>query len=131
MVDTVQTSVKPSIIPSTISTVQMENIIKKSVADKSTCILPGIIATTLKELNVTKPIASNIVTSTSITISTITGEGITTTMSKESTAKDISDDNINITATSSQDSMSDNSSDQADETEEIEEMSAPLQPPTN
>eukprot|EP00957_Ditylum_brightwellii_P125773 9588320-Ditylum_brightwellii.AAC.1 len=70
----------------------------------------------LKELNVMTPIASNIDTSTSITISTITGEGNTTAMPKDSTAKDVNNDNTNTTATSSQDFMPDNSSDQADET---------------
>eukprot|EP00957_Ditylum_brightwellii_P063818 4843019-Ditylum_brightwellii.AAC.3 len=68
MVDTVQTSVKTAISPSTNSTEQMENIIKKSVVDEIACILPGIISTM-------KPIASNIDTSTSVTISTITEEG--------------------------------------------------------
>eukprot|EP00957_Ditylum_brightwellii_P066710 5062218-Ditylum_brightwellii.AAC.1 len=75
-----------------------------------------------------KAIASNIDTSTSVTISTITGEGNTTAIPKESIVKDVSDDNTNITATSSQDSTSDNSCDQTDETNEIKEMSASLQP---
>eukprot|EP00957_Ditylum_brightwellii_P071295 5419443-Ditylum_brightwellii.AAC.2 len=120
MVDTVQTSVEIAISPSTNSTVQMENLIKKSVADEIAHILPGIISTMLKELNVTKPIKSNIDTSTSITISTITGEGNTTDMPKESPAKDISNNNTNTTATSSQDSTYNNSSDQADESDETE-----------
>eukprot|EP00957_Ditylum_brightwellii_P051842 3931646-Ditylum_brightwellii.AAC.1 len=87
MVDTVQTSAKTAIRPSTNSTVQLENIIKKSVVDEIAHILPGIISTVLKKLNVTKPIANNIDTSTSVTISTITGEGNTNAIPKESTAK--------------------------------------------
>eukprot|EP00957_Ditylum_brightwellii_P141624 10789089-Ditylum_brightwellii.AAC.2 len=89
MVDTVQTSVETDISPSTNSTVQMEISIKKSVADEIARILSGIISITLTELNVMKPIVSNIDTSTSIMISTITGEGNTTAMPKESPAKDI------------------------------------------
>eukprot|EP00957_Ditylum_brightwellii_P135597 10339510-Ditylum_brightwellii.AAC.1 len=110
-----------AITPSTTSTVQMEFLIKKSVADEITCILPGIISTTLKELNIMKPITNNIDTSTSVTISTITGEGDTVTMPKENTAKDISDDNTNTTATSSQNSTSESSTNQGelDETEDF------------
>ena len=81
----------------------------------------------LKELNVTKPIASNIDTSTNVTISTITGEGNATSMPTESLAKDISDDNTNTTATSSQDSTSNSSSNQTDKSEETEETSMPAQ----
>eukprot|EP00957_Ditylum_brightwellii_P080925 6156091-Ditylum_brightwellii.AAC.1 len=98
MVDTVKTSVETAISPSTTSTVQMENLIKKSAAEKIAHILPGIISTTLKELNVMKPIASNIDTSTSVIVNTITGEGNTITMPKENTAKEISDRNTNTTA---------------------------------
>eukprot|EP00957_Ditylum_brightwellii_P069892 5307824-Ditylum_brightwellii.AAC.1 len=126
MASTVQTSVEATISPSTNPTVQMENIIKKSVTDEVTHILPGIISTILKELNVTKPTASNIDTSTSVTMSTITGEGNTTAMLKESTTKDIISDNTNTTATSSQNSISDNSSNQADETNDVEETPTPL-----
>eukprot|EP00957_Ditylum_brightwellii_P188888 14378333-Ditylum_brightwellii.AAC.1 len=72
----VQTSVETDISPSTNSTVHMENIMKKSVADKIAHILPGIISIILKEFNVMKPIASSIDTSNSVTISTITGEGV-------------------------------------------------------
>eukprot|EP00957_Ditylum_brightwellii_P200020 15247883-Ditylum_brightwellii.AAC.1 len=82
----------------------------------------------LKELNVIKSIASNVDTSTSVTISTITGEGNTTATLKESMAKGVSNDNTNTTTTSSQDSMFDSSSNQTDETNEIEETSMPLQP---
>eukprot|EP00957_Ditylum_brightwellii_P027957 2112223-Ditylum_brightwellii.AAC.1 len=127
MVDTLQTSVETAISPSTNSIVQMEILIQKSVADKIACILPGIISITLKELNIMKPIASNIDTSTSITMSTVTGEGNTTAMPKESPAKDISDDNTNTTATSSQDSTSDSLSNQADEPDETEETSTSTQ----
>eukprot|EP00957_Ditylum_brightwellii_P103563 7891064-Ditylum_brightwellii.AAC.1 len=79
----------------------------------------------LKELNITKPIASNIDTSTSITLSTITGEDNNTAMPKESSAKDISHDNTNTTDTSSQDSTSNSSSNQTDKSEEAEETSMP------
>eukprot|EP00957_Ditylum_brightwellii_P208422 15357365-Ditylum_brightwellii.AAC.1 len=128
MVVMAQTSVKTAISPSINSTVQMENMIKKSVANDIARILSGTISTMHKELNVTKPIANNIDTSTSIIICAITGEGNTTTTPKESTAKDVIDDNANTTATSSQDFTSDISSDQADETNEIEQMSMLLQP---
>eukprot|EP00957_Ditylum_brightwellii_P186597 14206966-Ditylum_brightwellii.AAC.1 len=101
----------------------MEILIKKSITDKIAHILPGIVSTTLKEINVTKPIASNIDTSISITISTITGERSTTAMPKESPAKDISNDNTNTTDTSYQDSTSNSSSDQADKCDETEETS--------
>eukprot|EP00957_Ditylum_brightwellii_P172352 13120842-Ditylum_brightwellii.AAC.1 len=110
MVGTVQTSVVSAISSSVNLTVQMENIIKKSVADEIARILPGIIPTTLKELNVTKPITSNIDTSNSVTISTITGEGNITTMLKDNTVKEISNDNTNSTAISLQDSSSNNNS---------------------
>eukprot|EP00957_Ditylum_brightwellii_P056189 4259519-Ditylum_brightwellii.AAC.1 len=105
----------------------MENFIKKYVADKIARILPGIISTTLKELHVMKPIASNIDTSTSVTISTITGEGNTATTPKENTAKEISDDNTNTIATSSQDSTSESSSDQVEESDKTEDLSMPTQ----
>eukprot|EP00957_Ditylum_brightwellii_P153800 11706321-Ditylum_brightwellii.AAC.1 len=108
MVDTVQTSVETAISPSCNLTVQMENIIKKYVADEIVRILPGIISTVLKELNVTKPITSNIDTSNSVTISTITGKGNITMTLKDNTAKEIRDDNTNSTATSLQDSLSKN-----------------------
>eukprot|EP00957_Ditylum_brightwellii_P120850 9216890-Ditylum_brightwellii.AAC.1 len=62
-----------AISPRTTLAVQMEHLTKKSMADKITCILPGIISTVLKELYVMKPIASNIDTSSSVTISTNTG----------------------------------------------------------
>eukprot|EP00957_Ditylum_brightwellii_P134682 10267459-Ditylum_brightwellii.AAC.1 len=75
MVGTVQASVVSAISPNIKLTVQMENIINIFVADEVACILPGIMLTILKELNVTKPITSNIDTSNSVTISTITGEG--------------------------------------------------------
>eukprot|EP00957_Ditylum_brightwellii_P197920 15078169-Ditylum_brightwellii.AAC.1 len=94
----------------------MEIFIKKSVADEIAHILPGMISATLKELSVTKPIASNINTSTSITPSTITEEGNITPMPKESPAKDISSDNIKTTAT-------------ADKSDETKEISAPAQQP--
>eukprot|EP00957_Ditylum_brightwellii_P065841 4994029-Ditylum_brightwellii.AAC.1 len=74
-----------------------------------------------------KPIASNIDTSISITISTITGEGSTTVTLKESPAKDISDDSTNTTATSSQNFTSDSSSDHADKPNETEETSTSAQ----
>eukprot|EP00957_Ditylum_brightwellii_P203818 15336354-Ditylum_brightwellii.AAC.1 len=82
----------------------------------------------LKELNVTKPITSNIDTSTSITISTFTGEGNTTAMPKEMLAKDISNDNTKTAATSSQDSISNSSSNQVDESNNTEETSMSTQP---
>eukprot|EP00957_Ditylum_brightwellii_P069630 5288533-Ditylum_brightwellii.AAC.1 len=104
---------------------------KKSVADEIALILPGIVSTMLKELNVTKPIASSIDTLTSVTISTITEEGNTIAMPNDSTAKDVSDDNTNTTATSSRDFMSDSSSNKVNETNEIEETSMPLQPRKN
>eukprot|EP00957_Ditylum_brightwellii_P129669 9891687-Ditylum_brightwellii.AAC.1 len=127
MVGTVQTSVETAISTSSKSTVQMENLIKKSVVDKIARILPGIISTTLKELNIMKPIVINIDTSFSVTISTITLEGNTTAMPKESSVKDISDDNTNTTATSSQDSTSDRSSNQVDKPDETEETSTSVQ----
>eukprot|EP00957_Ditylum_brightwellii_P204357 15338868-Ditylum_brightwellii.AAC.1 len=89
MVDTVQTSVETAISPSVNSKVHMENIIKKSRADKIAHILPGIISTTLKELHITKPITSNIDTSNSVMISTITGEGNITMTLKDNTAKKV------------------------------------------
>eukprot|EP00957_Ditylum_brightwellii_P163216 12428239-Ditylum_brightwellii.AAC.1 len=85
-------------------------------------------STTFKELNVTKPIASNIDTSNDVTISTITGEGNTTVTPKESSVKEVNDDNTNTTATSSHGSTSDNSSEKADETDKTEETSTSLQP---
>eukprot|EP00957_Ditylum_brightwellii_P181592 13832357-Ditylum_brightwellii.AAC.1 len=127
MVDTVQTSVETAISPSTKSTVQMESLIKKYVADKIARILTGIISTTLKKLNVMRPIASNMDTSTSVTISTITGEGNTVTIPKETTAKEISDDNTNTTAMSSQDFSSESSPDPAEELDKIEDLSTPTQ----
>eukprot|EP00957_Ditylum_brightwellii_P116045 8853276-Ditylum_brightwellii.AAC.1 len=52
-------------------------------------------------------------------------------MPKKSPAKGISDDNINTTATSSQESTSDSSSNQADKPNETEEMSTPAQEQKN
>eukprot|EP00957_Ditylum_brightwellii_P208455 15357533-Ditylum_brightwellii.AAC.1 len=110
MVDTVQTSVKTAISPSTTPTIQMEILIKKSVADKIACILPGKKSTTFKELNIMKPIASNIDAAINVTISKITGEGNTVTTPKVNIAKNISEDNTNTTAVSSKDSTSESSS---------------------
>eukprot|EP00957_Ditylum_brightwellii_P170152 12952241-Ditylum_brightwellii.AAC.1 len=56
-------------------------------------------------------------------MSTITVEGNTNAMPKESPAKDINHDNTNTTATSFKDSTSDSSSNQADEPGETEESS--------
>eukprot|EP00957_Ditylum_brightwellii_P088169 6715599-Ditylum_brightwellii.AAC.1 len=116
-----------AISPSTTSTAQMENLIKKSVADEIVHILPGKMPTTLKELNVMKPIASNIDTSTSIKISTITGKGNTITMPKENTANQISDDNTNNAVTSSHDSTSESSSDQVEESDKTKDLSMSTQ----
>eukprot|EP00957_Ditylum_brightwellii_P180922 13783865-Ditylum_brightwellii.AAC.1 len=88
----------------------MESLIKKSVADHIAHILPGIIST-----------------STSITISAITVEGNTVTTAKENTAKEISDDNTNTTATSSQDSTSESSLDPAEELDKTEDLSKSTQ----
>eukprot|EP00957_Ditylum_brightwellii_P020479 1543588-Ditylum_brightwellii.AAC.1 len=69
----------------------------------------------IKELNIMKPITSNIDTSNSVTINTITGEGNTTTTPKERSVKEISDTNTNTTVTSLQESTSDNSSEPVEE----------------
>eukprot|EP00957_Ditylum_brightwellii_P171042 13020498-Ditylum_brightwellii.AAC.1 len=76
-----------------------------------------------KELNIMKPIMSNIDTSNSVTISTITGEGNITMTLKENSAKEVSYDNNNTTVISLQDSTSDNSSDPLEENDKTEETS--------
>eukprot|EP00957_Ditylum_brightwellii_P045001 3414014-Ditylum_brightwellii.AAC.1 len=77
-----------------------------------------------KELNVTKPITSNIDTSNSVTISTITGKGNITTMMKVNTVKEISNDNTNSTVVILQDSLSKNNSfDPAEENNNAKEAS--------
>eukprot|EP00957_Ditylum_brightwellii_P095030 7236982-Ditylum_brightwellii.AAC.1 len=76
----------------------------------------------LKELNVTKPITSNIDTSNSVMISTIIGKGSITTTLKDNTVKEISNDSTNFTAISLQDSSSKNdSSDLAEENSNAKE----------
>eukprot|EP00957_Ditylum_brightwellii_P003315 251205-Ditylum_brightwellii.AAC.1 len=111
MLDAVQPSIETAINPSVSLTVHMENIIKKYVEDKIACILPEVISATLKELNFTTLITSNIDTSNSVTISTITGEGNIATMQKDdTTVKEISEDNTNYIAISSQDPSSENDS---------------------
>eukprot|EP00957_Ditylum_brightwellii_P207921 15355127-Ditylum_brightwellii.AAC.1 len=89
-----------------------------------------MISAMLKELNITKPITSNINTYNSIMISTITGEDNSTTMLKDNTVKEISDDNTNSTATSLHDSSSKNdSSDPEGDNDYVKEMpqTAPTQ----
>eukprot|EP00957_Ditylum_brightwellii_P043883 3328057-Ditylum_brightwellii.AAC.1 len=82
----------------------------------------------LKELNMTKPITSNIDTSNRVTISTITGDDNTTTTPIESSVKEVNDDNTNTTVISMQDSTFDNSSSPVEETDKTEETSISLQP---
>eukprot|EP00957_Ditylum_brightwellii_P049006 3718373-Ditylum_brightwellii.AAC.1 len=78
-----------------------------------------------------KPITSNIDTSNSITISTITGKGNITMTPMDNSAKKVSDNNTNSTATSLQNSSSDNSSDPAKENDKTAEMSMTTLPQKN
>eukprot|EP00957_Ditylum_brightwellii_P082719 6289843-Ditylum_brightwellii.AAC.1 len=77
----------------------------------------------LKELNITKTVISSIDTFNSVTTSTITGKGNVTTMLKDNSAKEISNDNTNFTTISLHDSSSNNnSSDPAEESNTAEEI---------
>eukprot|EP00957_Ditylum_brightwellii_P023237 1753846-Ditylum_brightwellii.AAC.1 len=126
MVDAVQTTIEIVTTNNNAPSSNMEDLIKKTIADKLAQLLPSIISTTIKELSDSKIINVTIDTSNSITKSIITGDTNEQDAHKydeknKSTSNDDTDPTVSLSQTltnPAKDAHSESESEREDEVEQ-------------